>query len=357
MSTSTGDKQEKPTPKRLKDAREKGQVARSRELGAAFGLCATALALTWLGGRLATAMAGRIAGGLATLDRHAATTVSPAELTGVMADNVWWLAVTLAPLSCVVLVAAVGGFAMQGGMEFAPKALKLHWDRLALSHGLSRFKPSKSGADVVRAILALVVVAALTVPVLRDLLARSPELVVLSTHEAAAIGWQELWRVLWRGSLALLLLGAADFLWQRWTWVRGLKMSKQEVRDELKQQEGSPEVRARLRRIQRDMARSRMLSQVKTATVVLTNPTHVAVALRYDRSRMAAPMVVAKGADAVAARIRALAREAGIPIIENPPLARALHASAELGDPIPATLFTAVAEVLAYLVRIRQLVL
>lgn len=355
--SSQGDKQEKPTAKRLKDAKEKGQVARSKELGAAVGLCAAALGLAWFGLHLAQSLATRLAGGLGTLDQYALSSVTATEVSGVMVDNVWWFTKAMAPLSLVVVVAAIAGFAVQGGIAPAPKALNLHWDRLSLKNGFSRFKPSKSGADVVRAFLALVVVAVLTVPVLEDLLARAPELVAVTAQEAASIGWTALWQLLRRGALALLALGAADFLWQRWTWLRGLRMSRQELRDEHKQQEGSPEVRARIRRIQREMAKSRMLSQVKTATVVVTNPTHFAVALSYDRSRMAAPVVVAKGADALAARIREIAREAGVPIIENPPLARALHAHAEPGDPIPANLFTAVAEVLAYLVRIRQLVL
>lgn len=355
--SSQGDKQEKPTAKRQKDAKEKGQVARSKELGAAIGLCAAALGLAWFGVHLAQSLAQRLAGGLSTIDQYAMASVTATDVSGVMVDNVWWFTKAMAPLSLVVLVAAVAGFAVQGGIAPAPKALKLHWDRLSFKNGFSRFKPSKSGADVVRACLALSVVAVLTVPVVEDLLARAPELVAVTAQEAASIGWTALWKLLWRGALALLVLGAADFLWQRWTWLRGLRMSRQELRDEHKQQEGSPEVRARIRRIQREMAKSRMLSQVKTATVVVTNPTHFAVALSYDRSKMAAPVVVAKGADALAARIREIAREAGVPIIENPPLARALHAHAEPGDPIPATLFTAVAEVLAYLVRIRQLVL
>jgi len=355
--SSTDDKQEKPTAKRLKDAKEKGQVARSKELGAAIGLCAAALALTWFGVRLAKGMATRLASGIGNIDQYALNSVTDSEVYGVMLDNVWWFTLAMAPLSAVVLVAAIAGFAVQGGVAPAPKALTLHWDRLSLKNGMSRFKPSKSGADVVRATLALVIVGVLTVPVLQDLITRAPQLVAVSPTEAAVTGWDALWRLLWRGALALLVLGAADFLYQRWTWIRGLRMSRQELRDEHKQQEGSPEVRARIRRIQREMAKSRMLSNVKTATVVLTNPTHYAVALTYERGRMAAPVLVAKGADEMAARIRAIARQAGVPIIENPPLARALHANAELGDPIPASLFTAVAEVLAYLVRIRQLVL
>lgn len=351
------DKQEKPTAKRLKDAKEKGQVARSKEFGAAFGLCAAALGLAWMGGGLARAMASRLVEDLSTLDRHAYATVTATDVSGVIWHNVAWIGRALGPFASLVLVVVVAGFAVQGGVRFAPQALELHWDRLSPSQGFSRFKPSKSGADVLRAVLALVFVALVTVPVVRDLLRRAPDLVMVTPTEAAIEGWRVIARLLWRGALALLALGGADYLWQRWTWLRGLRMSRQEVRDEMRQQEGNPEMKARVRRVQREMARSRMLSQVKTATVVVTNPTHYAVALSYDRARMAAPIVVALGADAVAARIRALARDANVPVIENPPLARALYAATDIGDQVPATLFTAVAEVLAYLVRIRQLVL
>jgi flagellar biosynthetic protein FlhB len=356
MSTSSDDKQEKPTAKRLKDAKEKGQVASSREFGAAVGLCAVALALGWVGVTLSHTLAEAMAGDLTRLDRFATTDLTAETVAGLVADRTRWFASTLTPLLAVATLAAVAGFAMQGSVTWAPEALALKWERLAPSHGLSRLAPSKSGADLVRAFFALVVVGWVTVPVGQELLGRAPELVALPPAHAAAVGWDAIWRLLWRGGLALLGLGAADFLWQRWNWLRGLRMSKQEIRDEMKQQEGSPEVKSRVRRIQREMARARMMQQVPSATVVVTNPTHYAVALRYQRERMAAPIVVAKGADAVAARIRAIARDANVPIIENPPLARALHAGVEIGDPIPAELFTAVAEVLAYLVRIKQLV-
>ena len=352
-----GDKQEKPTAKRLKDAKEKGQVARSRELGAAFGLIAAALALAWLGSDLAQAMASRLAQDLGSLDLHASGAISTAELSGVVWHNVTWLGRALGPLTGAVLTVVIAGFAVQGGVRFAPQALELHWEYLAPSHGAQRFKMSKSGADVARAILALTLLAFVTVPVVEDVLHRAPDFVMLVPIEAAAEGWQQIYRLLWRGALALVVLGGADYLWQRWSWMRGLRMSRQDVRDEMRQQEGNPEMKARVRRIQRDMARSRMLTHVKTATVVVTNPTHFAVALTYDRARMAAPVVVATGQDAMAAKIREVARKAGVPIIENPPLARALYAAADIGDPVPASLFTAVAEVLAYLVRIRHLVL
>lgn len=355
--SSTDDKQEKPTAKRLKDAREKGQVARSKELGAALGVCAVTLALTWLGVTLVQAVAGRLAQDLGHLDQFAKAPLTIDGLGGLALDRIWWFTLTMAPLMGVAVVAAVAGYAVQGGVQFAPKALEWKWERLSPASGFEKFKPGRAGADVIRACLCLTVIAIVTVPLVQQLLGRAPELVALMPVEAARTAWNEVWRLLWRGSLVLLAIGVADFVWQRFTWLKGLRMSRRDIRDEMRSQEGSPEVKARIRRIQRDMARARMLSEVRTATVVLTNPTHYAVALRYDRNRMSAPIVVAKGQDAVAERIRAVARDKSVPIIENPPLARALYAGADLGDPIPSALFTAVAEVLAYLVRIRQLVL
>jgi len=352
-----GDKQEKPTAKRVKDAKEKGQVARSKELGAAVGLVAAAGALAWFGARLAREMAVKLATDLASLDRYASAAITPANISGAVLENVGWLTTSLLPLTGTVAVVAIGGYAIQGGIAFAPKALTLHWDRLAPSQGLQKFSPSKSGMEVLRAVLALVALALVTMPVVRDLIARAPALVALTPTEAAAACWREVWRLIWRGALVPLAPGAAGYLRQRFSWMKNPRIGRPGVRDEMKQQDGNPEVKSRVRRVQREMARARMMSQVKTATVVVTNPTHYAIALTYNRARMAAPVVVAIGVDAMAARIRAVARDAGVPIIENPPLARALYAAADIGDAVPANLFAAVAEILAHLVRIRQLVL
>lgn len=164
-------------------------------------------------------------------------------------------------------------------------------------------------------------------------------------------------RLLVQAGLALAAIAGADYGLQRWRHYASLKMTKQELRDEARSSEGSPEIKARVRRIQREMTRKRMLNAVKTATVVVTNPTHYAVALQYQRARMGAPVVVAKGRDHLAQRIKAIAREAGVPLVENVPLAQALYKGAEVGDEIPGPLFGAVAEVLAYLIRIKQLAL
>jgi flagellar biosynthetic protein FlhB len=171
------------------------------------------------------------------------------------------------------------------------------------------------------------------------------------------VGWGHVETLLWRVGCALALLAIGDYGLQRYRTMSSLKMTKQELTDEVRQNEGSAEVKGRIRRVQREMSRRRMLSNVKRATVVITNPTHYAVALEYRRGSMSAPVVLAKGQDLVAATIRERARKHSVPIVENKPLAQALFKSTEVGDAIPAGLFAAVAEVLAQLIRLKQLVL
>jgi flagellar biosynthetic protein FlhB len=209
----------------------------------------------------------------------------------------------------------------------------------------------------VKAVIGLGAVGAVGYSVLYAFYGEAPRLMAMTPAQSSAYAWDRIWRLLWQASLALAVLGAGDYGVQYWRWYQQQKMTRQEVRDEARMNDGNPEIKSRVRRIQREMVRKRMLGAVKTATVVVTNPTHFAVALEYRREQMVAPMVVAKGQDELAARIRALAREHNVPIVENVMLARALYATAEVGDVIPAPLFGAVAEVLAYLVRLKQLVL
>jgi flagellar biosynthetic protein FlhB len=237
------------------------------------------------------------------------------------------------------------------------QALRLNWQRLSPSSGLARLAPKQSGVDLVKAVIAVVILSALAWNTGRELVLDVPRLSWLAPVDAAVSGWSTVTRLLWHFGLAMLAIALADYGVQHWRLWSSLKMTKQEVRDESKSSEGSPEMKARVRKVQREMSRSRMLKAVKTATVVVTNPTHFAVALEYRRDLMAAPVVVAKGADFMAARIKAVAREHGVPTVENVSLAQALYKGAEVGDPIPGALFGAVAEVLAYLVRIKQLML
>ena len=252
---------------------------------------------------------------------------------------------------------AVAGQLAQSGWVFAPSRLTLDWSRLSPSHGLQRLKPSQSGINVLKTLLIAAAVGWIAYMVIRQTLASAPQLAWMTPASASLEGWRRLSSLLNQAGFALLFFAALDFGVQRWRHFSSLKMTKQEVKDEARLNEGNPEIKGRVRRIQREMSRRRMLSAVPTATVVITNPTHYAVAIKYERTGMSAPVVVAKGQDHLALKIRAIARDKGVPIVENVPLAQALYKGAEVGDQIPGALFGAVAEVLAYLVRIRQLML
>jgi flagellar biosynthetic protein FlhB len=252
---------------------------------------------------------------------------------------------------------SVASSAAQGGLRFSSTPLNIDWSRLNPVTGLSRLAPKQSGIDTLKTIISVIALVAVAWPAGRALAVDSVRFPWMSPASSAGYGWSHIVRLLWQTGFTLLVIGAADYGVQLWRHYSGLKMTKQEVRDEGKASEGSPETKGRVRQIQRDMRRKRMLAATAKATVVVTNPTHYAVALEYRRDKSPAPIVVAKGRDLLAQRIRAIARENGVPIIENPPLARALHAGAEVGDTIPAALFGAVAEVLAYLIRIKQLML
>lgn len=357
MASPAGDRTEKPTAKRLRDARERGQVARSHDLAAAISLMGATLMLGWMGPTILQAVMARLASGLVAADEAARMTFEGPTL----AREVWsaggFLALVAGPAIGVAAALSVGGSVLQVGWSFAPKALTLNWSRLSPATGLKRFGPMRAVPELTKALLGITALSVLAWVSMRPFLERSAMLTAMTPLEAAGYGWQQAWSLLWRASLLLAALAAADFAWQRWRWTSDLRMTHQEVRDESRLQEGSPELKARVRRVQREMSRRRMLQAVKTATVVVTNPTHVAVALEYRRHEMAAPIVVAKGQDLLAARIRKVAAANGVPLVENVPLARALYSSVDVGDAIPAGLFGAVAEMLAYLVRLKQLIL
>lgn len=355
--TPLSERTEKPSPKRLRDARERGQVPRSRELSVAAASLAVTVAFDYYGQALLEALSGRLARGLSTFADRPLRTLTPAELTsGLMADA-GGLALVVGPFVAVAAVVGVATTVAQGGWVISSTPLRLDWTRLSPATGFRRLAPSQSGVDLLKTLVAAVALSVLSYAVARELVDDGPRLVWLSPVDAAASGWQRVITLLWRCGIALLLLAGADYGVQRWRHWSSLKMTKQEVRDEAKGEGGSPEMKARVRRVQREMTRRRMLKAVKTATVVVTNPTHYAVALEYRREVSPAPRVVAKGKDHLAAKIRAAARDAGVPIVENVPLAQSLYKTVEVGDTIPSELFGAVAEVLAYLVRIKQLML
>ena len=352
-----GEKTEKPTHKKLKDAREKGQVVRSRDLASALALSAVTLLLMWMGPSMIEALTTTLASTLTQLGDRPLDPMTPGDLGTLVWTGLGKLTYIAGPVAITGALMAVMAQVAQTGWVNSPQAMQLNFGRLNPANGFKRFMPSQAGADTLKATVASIVLGWVGWRLGMQVCEEAGQLVSMQVPSIAIRTWDVLWRFLWQGGLALICLAAADYGLQYYRVMSELKMTRQDIRDEAKSNEGNPEMKSRVRRVQRDMAKRRMLTAVKQSTVVIVNPTHYAVAIEYHRDRMAAPLVVAKGQDHLALRIRQIARENGIPIVENPVLARALHAGAEIGDAIPAALFGAIAEVLAYLVRIKQLIL
>lgn len=357
MAEETGEKTEQPSRKKLKDARKKGQIARSRDLALAAASVAATMALARLGGRLVSNLGDRLSRDLTHFGDAPLKLVTAGDLNALIVTHATMIAVLVGPIALATLVAGVGMHGFQGGWNFSAEGLKLNWSRLNPANNVKKLGLRTGGIDTLKIIVTVLVIAYLAWQAMRALLNDVLRLPWLSPMSAAQTASDHLQGLLWNVTWALLVLAAGDYALQRYRVMSQLKMTKQELRDEARESEGAAEVKGRVKRIQRDMARRRMLNDVPRATVVITNPTHFAVALEYRRERMAAPIVIAKGQDHIALRIRERARQHGIPIVENKPLAQTLFKTADVGDTIPGPLFAAVAEVLAQLIRLKQLAL
>ena len=348
-------KTEEPTEKKLREARRKGDTPASREPAAVAGL----LALAALAGPLAAGVTGRLGAGFAdAIDGLGAVTVGAgatglADLGDAVAPVLRAVGVALGPTAGLLVAAALVGAAAQGGFVVAPSRLVPKWSKISPFGGAKRLVSPDALMEFAKNLLKVVAVCAIaavvTVPLVAALWARvglDPLAVLDRTGAAAA-------RMIGGVAVLSLAIAAADVAWKRRRWRRKQRMSQKEIRDEHKDSEGDPILRARRDGVRRGRARQRMAAAVPGATLVITNPTHYAVALRYEAGRDAAPVCVAKGLDRQAARIRALARGAEVPIVENRPLARALHATVEIDDAIPAQHWQAVAEIIGYLSDLR----
>jgi len=351
------DRTERPTAKRLQDARKKGSVARSRDLALAAASVAATIALAQFGGRLVSGLTQQLRRDLEHLGDAPLKPLTAGDLTGIVVSGAGTIAWLVGPIALVTMVAGVGMHGFQGGWSFAPEALYFKWNRLSPAQGVRRFGLMQTGTEMLKTILSIAIVAYLSWRIVEAVMADAVRMAWQSPLGAAMLAWEYADSLLWRVAWGLGVLALGDYALQKYRHFTALKMTKQEVKDEARMMEGSPENKKRVRRAQVEMARRRMMRDIARATVVITNPTHYAVALEYRRETMAAPIVLAKGADHLALRIRAEARSHGVPIVENKPLAQTLYRTAEVGDTIPAPLFGAVAEVLAYLVRIKQLAL
>ena len=348
MAAEGGEKTEAPTPRRRQDARKKGQVARSPELSGAVGLLVLVVLLhaSAPGGPLLEFLRHSLGGA----HHHLETGNASVAAARVGREAMATFARSIALVVGVSGAAGVAVSVAQVGFLFTTQPLLPDFSRVNPLSGAARLLGPKGMVETAKAILKMGTVGLITFTTIRSHL---PDLVALITLPGAA--WlARLGAIVYelglRAASVLFVLAVADYAYQRWEHEKSLKMSKEEIKQEYKQSEGDPHVRAAIKQRQRDMARKRMMADVPGADVIITNPTHFAVALAYDMSgaQAAAPRVVAKGADNVAARIRELARANDVALVENPPLARALHKEVEVGQEIPPALYAAVAEVLAY---------
>jgi len=354
MST---DRTEQPTARRLREARRKGQIARSRDLVQAGTLAAVMIAFAWSGGYMMRGMGRAIGNALAQLHRFPARDLHADELGLIVLNNLGSLLLLVAPVALTAAVITFALFYVQGGWVVATEALQINFGKLNPATGVKRLGFSTGGIDTVKMLALVAVISYLSYQVIRTNLVDAARFARMSPFESGLADWAHVEQLLRRAAIAMVAVAGADYALQRWRLMKSLKMTKQEVKDDLKMTEGNPEIKARVRRIQMTMARKRMLAAVPRASVVVTNPTHYAVALEYRRSEMAAPRVLAKGRGLLAQRIKAIARDHGVPTVENVPLAQSLYKTVEVGAFIPAALFEAVAEVLAYLIRLKQLAL
>ncbi|MFH1574231.1 MAG: flagellar biosynthesis protein FlhB [Acidobacteriota bacterium] len=351
MSEFKDSKTERPTPRKLQKAREKGQVARSKEVPSAFVLLGGFVFLSYGGMRIIEGFQSQVRGFL--------TLRPPAEFTPtyVMAMATYIVTDVLAlmgPALVVVLMLSTGANVIQGGVTFSWHQLGFRFEKLNPKNGLSKVFSKNGIVELLKGLALLIVILAVSYGVIREHLPLYPRLVLMDAGQL--LYWTALitYRICLRVGVALLVISAADFVFQKHRFTEQLKMTKQEVKDEFKDLEGDPLTRSRIRRIQREMARKRMMADVPTADVVVTNPTHYAVALSYKMESMEAPKVVAKGVGFLAIRIKELAQMHDIPLVENPPLARMLYKTVEVGAFIPVQLYQAVAEILAYIYKIRN---
>ncbi|MCE2691192.1 MAG: flagellar biosynthesis protein FlhB [Rubrivivax sp.] len=350
MSDSAQDRTLPATARKISKAREQGQVARSRDLGHFAALMAASLALAAVSSQLTGWLQGLLARGLSF---DALTVSQPERMADRLADFGVEMMLVVLPMGLLMMGVGVAASVACGGWNFSWKAMEPKFSKLDPISGVARlFSASQIGMTLKACLLALVLglIGALFVQANmgRFLHSMAVPLPAALNHAAGTV---------WAGMLLLLLAVGAfalvDIPLQKFVWLRGLRMSHQEVKQEHKEIEGNAEIKGKQKAQMREAANRRMLAAVPSASVVVMNPTHFAVALRYDDGKMAAPLVVAKGADLMAFRIRDAARAAQVPVLEAPPLARALYAHAELDREIPAALFSAVAQVLAWVFQLR----
>lgn len=345
------EKTEQATPKKKEDARKKGQVARSTELSSVAILAASLLALWGLGGFMRSR--------LEEIMLYSFVGIFDVELDALSIQShihrwMFDFVILLCPLFLFLAITAVAVNVAQVGILLSTTSLEPKANRISPMSGIKRIFSAKGMVELAKGLFKIAIIA---VVVYKTLLSETETMRSMFDMDVAKIfslSGDLILSLGFRIVMLLLILAIIDYAFQRFDYEKNLRMTHQEVKQELKQQEGDPLIRSRIRSLQREMSQRRMMDDVGSADVVVTNPTHVAVALRYDPATMPAPLVVAKGQRLMAQRIKDLARESKIPLVENKPLARTLYKAVQVGDQIPDELFRATAEVLAFVFQLKQ---
>jgi len=356
MAEDTDDSQktEEPTQKKLEDARKKGQVASSREVNHWFMIGAAALWIAVFGPQAARGV------GLALfkfVESPESIPTDPAHLRLVMLHVMHDVGLALALPAAVMVAAALAAGFLQGGFVIALDRIAPKLEKISLVAGTKRLFSLRALVEFAKGIAKLAIVATVVTLLIMPRLDDLPSFAGLETIQIADLVYDLAKDVLLYVLSVVTVIAALDFLYQKYEFRKNLRMSRHELREEFKQTEGDPMIKSRLRQIRMERARRRMMAAVPEADVVITNPTHYAVALKYEPEEMGAPTVVAKGVDFLAQKIRDIAADNDIAVVENPPLARALYAGVELDQEIPAEHYKAVAEIIGYVFRLKRKVI
>lgn len=348
-----GEKTEKATSKKKSDSRNKGQVIFSKDVNMAVTFMTAMITINWLGSFIISRF---------VLDYRYFSNFpvavddlfNPSDMSTLLGRMLVDILIIAAPIILTTMVVGVILNYLQVGFLFTGETLKFKLDKLSPVNGLKQMFSLKSLVELAKNLLKIAILTFVAYSYLKDKMSLLIDLMVIDAMQIGLILWNLIFNLSLRLSLILIILGLADYAYKIWQNNKDLKMSKQEIKDEYKQTEGNPQIKAKIREKQRQMAMSRMMQEIPKADVIITNPTHFAIAVKYDASKYEAPYVLAKGQDLIAKQIRKVAEENKIPIVENKPLARELYASVKIGGWIPENLYHAVAEILAFVYKMKK---
>ena len=344
-----GEKTEEPTAKKRADARKKGQVGRSQELNTAFVLLVGFFTLKLLWDSIYLSIASYTTYVFTNLNQS----VDTENIIHIFIGIIVVRAKTAFPVMFAIMLIGLAINFFQVGLNFNTESIEFKLDKLNPINGFGRIFSKRSLVELAKSFFKILVIGFFLYRFIHEQILAMPQFMFFDLTTSLALVAEIIFQMAFIVIGVIMIMALMDYGYQKWQTTQDLKMTKQEVKDEMKQSEGDPQIKGKIRQKQRQMAMARMMKEVPKADVIVTNPTHYAIALSYQQG-MSAPLVVAKGQDLVAQRIKEIAREARVPIIENKPLARAIYAAVQIGDAIPQELYQAVAEVLAYVYRLKH---